>query len=182
MLIQDESHLSQLLARTAQRDQRSFGELYELTSGRLFAVCLRLTTRRDWAEEILQEAFVKIWHRADTYHAGRGTVFTWMTSIVRYTGIDMLRSRRHERNHLGDDALLDMPAPKGADPQFAVLDGPNLDHCLGQLAVDQRESLMLAFYLGLTHEEVGRRLQRPLGTVKSWIRRGLESLKRCLQA
>lgn len=178
----DQDRLDHLLARSAQRDQRAFAELYELTSSRLFAVCLRILRRRDWAEEVLQETYVKVWHRADTYHAGRGSVLTWLTSVARYAAIDTLRSRRNDPLPLDDETADQLAAPASSQPDFVAAGGPNLDNCMGALAVDQRESIMLAFHLGLTHEEVGTRLQRPLGTVKSWIRRGLESLKRCLQA
>lgn len=174
--------LEQLLARSAQRDQQAFETLYHRTAPRLYAVCLRLCGRRDWAEDILQEAYVKIWHRADSYHAGRGAVLTWMTSITRYTGIDLMRSRRRDSQSLGEEALDGLAAPNHTHPEHFALEGPGLDNCLGELATQQRDSLLLCFYLGLTHEEVSRRLEHPLGTVKSWIRRGLQSLKRCLQS
>jgi RNA polymerase sigma-70 factor (ECF subfamily) len=177
----DQDRLDHLLARSAQRDQRAFAELYELTSSRLFAVCLRILRRRDWAEEVLQETYVKVWHRADSYHAGRGSVLTWLTSVARYAAIDTLRSRRNDPEPLDDATADSLAAPADSNPEF-LASGPNLDNCMNELGQDQRQSIMLAFHLGLTHEEVGARLERPLGTVKSWIRRGLESLKRCLQA
>lgn len=182
---QDDSELVRLLHRAGHGDEAAFARLYEHTAGRLYGVCVHLVGQHEQAEEVLQEAFVRIWHQADSYSSARGGVMTWMISIARYRAIDQLRrrGRRPEANfeELPERALAD----GAAGPQESSLlasDADALARCLDTLTETQRRSIQLAFLQGLSHREVCHRLERPLGSVKSWIRRGLEALKRCLGA
>lgn len=171
-----------LLSRTAQGDERAFSQLYQATAGRLYAVSLQMLQRRDWAEDVVQEAFVRIWHNAGEYQAEKGTVLTWMISIARYRALDMLRAAK-SRRETSDDQM-----PEREDGQTPELnlyqhrERVQIDRCMDGLEGAQRQAIHMAYFLGLTHFEVCERLASPLGSVKSWIRRGLERLKRCLEA
>src|SRR5690242_748028 len=169
--------LAQLLQRCAARDSAAFRTLYDRTSPIRFARLLRMLRRRSVAEEALQDVYVRIWERAAQYEMGRGRALAWMVTIARYCAIDLMR--RERLTLVGDDALADV-ADESGDP---VLDKPNnFDLCIGQLPEHTRNCLTLAFVEGRSHDEIARLTSNPLGSVKSWIRRGLMSLKACLTA
>lgn len=171
-----------LLSRTAQGDQEAFSRLYQETAGRLYAVSLQMLKRRDLAEDVVQEAFVRIWHNAGEYHAEKGTVLSWMISIARYRALDMLRAAKSRRETSDDQT------PESEDRESPELnlyqhrERVQIDQCMDELEGSQRQAIHMAYFLGFTHFEVCERLASPLGSVKSWIRRGLERLKRCLEA
>jgi RNA polymerase sigma factor (sigma-70 family) len=181
--------LAGLLARTARADQAAFGELYRQTSALLYAVAVRITRDRGIAEELLQEAYVGIWNRAGSYDAAKSQPLTWLTSIVRNRCLDHLRRKELDTVTLtfgaddGDDgAALDLPSD-GPGPVELLQDGAAAQQvraCVDALEGPHKQAIALAFFHGLTHAELARHLRQPLGTVKSWIRRGLERLKRCL--
>ncbi|MDP2229219.1 MAG: sigma-70 family RNA polymerase sigma factor [Moraxellaceae bacterium] len=174
--------LAPLMYRTALGDRRAFEQLYRATSGRLLGVALLVMRRRDLAEDVLQEAFVKIWHSASSYQPERGAVSTWLGTIVRRTAIDRLRRDRHAAVALDDaewEAMAD-DAPGPLDNTMAEAEARRLGLCMEQLDDRQRESVTLAFHHGLTHTELAARLGSPLGTVKAWVRRGLDRLRQCL--
>lgn len=180
----DDSELVRLLHRTSHGDQAAFARLYERTAGRLHGVCMHLLGQREQAEEATQEAYVRIWYKADSYSTARGGVLTWMISIARYRAIDRLRrSGRQPDADLGEVSEHALADTAAGPQEFSALadDARALAVCMDQLSDAQRRAIRLAFLKGLTHEEVGARLDSPLGSVKSWIRRGLQSLKRCLQ-
>jgi len=181
----DEQQLRRLLFRSGHGDQAGFATLYEYTAARLYAVCLHLLGQREAAEEAVQETYVRIWHQAASYSPTRGSVMTWMISIARYRAIDQMRrrGRRPESDFeaMPEGALRDAAA--GPQETAALNSDANaLAECMDVLSADQRQAIQLAFLQGLTHEQVGNRLGSPLGSVKSWIRRGLQALKRCLQS
>jgi len=169
--------LAELLAQCALRNQRAFALLYELTSAKLFGVALRILRRRDWAEEVLQECYVSIWNHAGDYAVQRSAPLTWMTSIVRNRSLDWLR--RPQQEATGEE--YDIAVEAWQDDAPGPLEAAALERCLQQLDGKQRQSIMLAFFHGLSHSEVAGHMKQPLGTVKTWVRRGLERLKGCLQ-
>lgn len=166
---------------TAGGDRAAFARLYQETSGQLFAVALKVARRRDLAEDILQDAYCAIWQKAGQYQEDRGRAMAWLVMIVRYRAIDRLRSqqRRAEDSASEDLAEIDLPDDWVAHPVGAET-ALDVRSCLGHLQDNQRRAILLAFYYGLTHEEVAAHLDVPLGTVKSWVRRGLLQLKECL--
>ncbi len=179
----DNHELLMLLHQSARGDQSAFHRLYERTSGRLYAVAMRLMRRNDLADEVMQEAYVKIWHNAGEYISDRGAVLTWMVSILRYRAIDRLRKLKRELVSEDIDELQDQIPDHGMEPlQFinAAADAKLLHGCLEELVDKQKHSIALAFFDGLTHEQLSQHLDAPLGTVKSWIRRGLMLLRQCL--
>lgn len=167
--------LENLLAKTALRDRAAFEELYTLSSSKLYAVALKMLKRKDWAEDTLQDAFVKIWYNAGQYHQYKGGALSWMSSIVRYRAIDMLRTQRLD---IDGDYALDHLVDENKNPSDVIEQG--LGKCIDELKEKQKKSILMAFYDGYTHQELSQKLKVPLGTMKSWIRRSLEKLKRCL--
>ncbi|MGH8292530.1 MAG: sigma-70 family RNA polymerase sigma factor [Gammaproteobacteria bacterium] len=177
-----------LLRACAQRQQPAFQRLYQLTSPQLFAILVRILKRRDLAEEALQDAFISVWRNAGSYTAQKGTPMTWLVSICRYRALDVLRREKREvpmENADGgdDEAQLSVLSD---DPDAGELishaEARALQLCLEGLSESQRHSLRLAYFDGCSHEEIARALDSPIGTVKSWVRRGLQGLKRCLEA
>jgi len=186
--IQDRNrHLADLLHACAQGRQAAFQELYQLVSPQLFAVLVRILRRRDLAEEALQDALLSVWRNAGSYAADKGAPMTWLVSICRYRALDMLRREKREvsldldREDLDEDAI---PGQETAIDEVSVSRAEEraLEDCMQRLNDGQRKSVRLAYVDGCTHEEIAARVGSPVGTVKSWVRRGLESLKRCLEA
>lgn len=176
--------LEQLVERCAAGDAGALELLYKNTAAQLFGVLRRILVRQDLAQEALQDVYVSIWRNAKDYRPAKAAAFTWMVSIARYRAIDIKRSRRREV--LFADPSDYVPETDSVDADLATFaasdaDARRLRDCLKQLGVDQRNAVCLAYMNGLTHEEVAGTLAAPLGTVKSWVRRGLESLKRCIQ-
>lgn len=180
------NHLIDLLGRCALGDRGAFEQLYDQTSARLLGVLTRLMGRRDWAEEALQEAFVKIWMNASEYRPDRGHPMTWMTSIARYRGLDMLRKDK------GEVSLEQRQEQGGALPQeltqqtleglHRLGDYRDLLRCLETLKPEHCQCLVLCYCEGYSHRELSERLSHPVGTVKTWIRRAGKVLKDCLDA
>jgi len=184
------ARLVDLLHAAAQGRQAAFQELYGVVSPQLFAALLRILKRRDLAEEALQDALLSVWRNAGSYSAEKGAPMTWLLSICRYRALDMLRRERREvslepmLDETGDGtAELAGLADESEDGALiSKAEERALDECMRRLNDGQRASLKLAYFDGCTHEEIAANLKSPVGTVKSWVRRGLESLKRCLEA
>ena len=176
----DNDAIADLMARSALRDQRAFRDLYRHTSAKLYAVALRIVRREDWAEEVLQESFVNIWNHIAEYSAVRSAPLTWMTAIVRNRALDWLRRPNLERGDEDYDLLVEAVADDAPGPDVvlgASRDARALAECLKQLTGNQRQTIILAYSHGLSHGELAQHLKQPLGTVKTWIRRGLDRLK-----
>jgi RNA polymerase sigma-70 factor (ECF subfamily) len=179
--------LTELLAQAARRDAGSmpaFEVLYQSTSSKLFGVALRILRREDWAEEVLQECYVSIWKHSADYQLQLSAPMTWMTSIVRNRCLDVLRRPNFE-DPTDDDAVFetfetDEPGPLSLLEQST--EAAAIARCLGGLDDKQQQAIRMAFFEGLTHIELAEKLGQPLGTVKTWVRRGLMKLKDCLGA
>ena len=187
--------LADLVARVALGDRQAFRRLYDATAPSLLGVALRLLRDRGRAEDVIQEAFVSVWHRAGGFRASASAPMTWLTAIVRNRALDTLRSEaRHDADPLVDDededATMeiedDRPEPLGLLTQAA--DALAVRACLETIDGSQRQCLALAYYHGLTHAEMAatyealaERIGSPIGSVKMWLRRGLEKLRRCLE-
>jgi RNA polymerase sigma factor (sigma-70 family) len=180
--------LRDLLARTGLGDRAAFAELYRRTSAHLFGVVLRINRDRGQAEDVLQETYVNVWRAASGFDAARARPLTWLTSIARNRAIDSLRRqqaqpRLRSAEQDEDDNVYDRVADEQPGPLELLrraAEARALDACMETLSAQQRQSVALAFYDGLSHAEVAARLHEPLGTVKSWVRRGLLALKACL--
>lgn len=187
--------LARLLGRAGLGDRAAFATLYERTSPHLFAVVLRINRDRAQAEDILQEVYVNVWRAAKSFDAAQSQPLTWLTSIARNRAIDSLRrsqTRPQTQSSGGfdstadaeDDSVYDTVADSAPGPLELLSQASEaraLGACMENLSALQRQSLALAFYQGLSHAEVAEQMREPLGTVKSWVRRALLTLKDCLQ-
>ncbi len=187
----DSLSLADLLQRTAAGDHACFAQVYARTQAHLFGVAVRMLGREQAAEDVLQEAFVSIWKNAGSYRSeinGQAVQpMTWLIAIVRNKALDALRQRTRRAESALDDEGADGAASGGA--AASALDLFNeatralqVQACLAALDASHRQSLALAYYQGLTHSEVAQQMGAPLGSVKAWIRRGLDKLKTCLAA
>lgn len=184
--------LSALLSRSGLGDREAFARLYRLSSAHLFGVILRIQRDRALAEELLQEVYVSVWRAASGFDAAQSQPLTWLTSVARHRAIDSLRRVQAQPVTVrpptvdGDDPPDPHDAVPGDGPGPVELlgrasDARQLSACMEHLSAPQRQSVALAFFDGLSHAEVAEHLRQPLGTVKSWVRRALLTLKSCLE-
>lgn len=183
--------LALLLARVALGDRSSFAQLYGRTRRELFAVAYRVLGSRETAEDALQDAFVSIWHHAANYRVAASQPMTWMTSIVRNRALDVFRSEgkhpqravRASVHDAEEDAVqIASPDPEPSELLDQAVESLGIRRCMDALDPAQRQALSLAYYRGLSHSEIAETMDAPVGTVKSWVRRGLDRLKHCLEA
>jgi len=178
--------LMALIDRVAAREEAALKALYDQTSGKLYGLALRVTANREWAEDALQEAFLQVWKNTADYRASLSPPMAWLGLIVRSRALDQLRRHKAEREHLTDeldDALADTLEGDSANPMDTSLASQQawaLHQCLTRLENKQREVVSLAYLRDLSHGELAQQLKLPLGTVKSWIRRGLDQLRACM--
>jgi RNA polymerase sigma-70 factor (ECF subfamily) len=168
--------LESLLLATAATDRRAFRALYDRTSRRLYGIAMFMVRQQDAAEDILQDAYVKIWRDASRYDPEKGPALPWLSRVVRNLAIDYLRKNRGTHENIDDvaESLVDLPAP----PE----DRSALASCIALLSPDHREAISLTYIHGYTHEEMAAKLGLSLGTAKSRVRRGLMQLKALFEA
>lgn len=177
----ERDELNELLSQAGRSDGKAFAELYRRTSSMLFGVCLRMLRDRGEAEEVLQETYTTVWRRADGFDSKKGSAMTWLIALSRNKAIDRLRQHREEL--LDDPSALDATADERPEPAADAEAGQEylrLQQCLDELETQQRDSVREAFFTGATYNELAIRCKVPLGTMKSWIRRGLMQLRTCL--
>jgi RNA polymerase sigma-70 factor, ECF subfamily len=185
--------LPKLIEACGRQDHRSFSQLYERTHLHLFGIAIRLLRSEQQAEDAVQDAFVRVWNRAESYRAAdaehEGHALAWLTSIVRNRALDMLRSRSRDIEDIrpgvaADDDEDEGQAAEGAadalDLYAKATQALHVEGCMGLLDAAQRQCLALTYFQGLSNTEVADHLGAPLGSVKAWIRRGLARLKDCL--
>ncbi len=174
---------AELLQKTAQGDQIAFKQLYEQCSPKLMSLCMRLMKSEALAQDVLQEGFIKVWDKADSYTPGKGKAMTWMSTVIRNKALDKLRSLKTKatETEIQYEGLEFASADLEPDRlEYLSQDVKVLMACLDKLKPAQRECILLSYYYGHTHQELADKLDRPLGTIKAWIRRGLEDLRPCL--
>ena len=175
------SSVAVLIEAVGRGSQIALKRLYEIESRRLYGIALRIVRRPEIAADVLQEVFVQIWQNAGNFSAERGEGAAWLTGIVRFRALDAVRKAGREilsdDPTLGDEAL----EPDVIQKLDASAEAGALRRCLKLLDPEQQRCIVLAFVDGLSHSEVAARIKAPLGSVKSWIRRGLLSLRRCLE-
>jgi RNA polymerase sigma-70 factor, ECF subfamily len=180
----EDGEVAGLLAACARQDRQAFQRLYERTASQLLACLIRVLRNRALAEDALQDVFVQVWTRASQYERGRGSAWAWMIAIARYRAIDL----RRRESRVAAEPYAEVEEMPGEDESPDVLAALGqrarkaLTGCLEALQPRQRECIVLAYQGGLTHAEVATEVGEPLGSVKSWIRRGLVALKRCLES
>lgn len=170
-----------LLASVAKGDQAAFLRVYEATHGKLYGVVLRILRRQDLAEEVLQEAYVKIWNNAGQFNPGLASPITWMVSIARNRAIDIVR-KRSEASIEDEPAALevasDTPEPLARREMTEEL--KRVLECVGRLEPDRQRLVLLAYYNGWSREQLADKFETPLSTVKTWLRRSLIEIRECL--
>lgn len=172
--------MADLLERVGRGDREAFRQLYDLQSSRLYAVALRITRQTALASDAVHDAFLQVWRNAARFDAARGNAEAWLVTLVRYRALDIARRRGRE---VSDEGMPEQADP-GPDALARLSQGREaraLHACLLSLAEERRRLIVLAFVDGLSHSEVAERVDMPLGTVKSWIRRGLQALRACLE-
>ena len=175
--------LSAALNRVAGGDRAALRLVYDMTAAKLFGVCLRILNDRSEAEDVLQEVYITVWRKAGAFDEDRASPITWLVAIARNRAIDRLRasgaSRRSEPVEAAEGVA--DPLPLASDVLEAEQESGRLGGCLDELETRQSAAIRSAFIDGLTYEELAKRMGVPLGTMKSWIRRGLAKLKECLE-
>lgn len=192
----DDPTIKRLLLRAAARDEGSaaaFGELYRACAPILLGVALRIVGRREVAEEVLHDAFVKIWNGAGTFDPLANQPVAWMVAIARNRALDIVSSAeatRVQSLHADDDdddpdgaldRLFDWSEAGADEAEDARRARGFLRDCLGELAASERQTLVLAYSHGMSHSELAAHLRKPLGTIKTWVRRGMEALRDCVE-
>jgi RNA polymerase sigma factor (sigma-70 family) len=184
--LNSDTELIALIERVAAKDEAALRELYDKTSSKLYGLALRVVSSRDHAEDVLQETYMNIWRIAGDYRASLSPPMAWMGIIVRSRALDFLRRRASERADTSlelDDILSESLAGDAANPADIAQASEMawaLNECLRKLEAKHREVVSLAYLRDLSHGELAQRLKLPLGTVKTWIRRGLEQLRGCM--
>ena len=182
----DDVHLRHLIAATALGNAPAFRELYDATSAKLFGFALRILKKHELAEEALQEAYVSVWHAASGYQPHLSAPLTWMATIVRNKALDIYRRRSDtieiDASQLDLDIVQAVPDPRKGPAEAVQLsaEAQALAHCMAALEGLHRQAIGLAYYHDMSHSEIAAQLSLPIGTVKTWIRRGLETLRICL--
>lgn len=181
----DEDHdLSGLLARAADGDRAAFTRFYDLTSSRIYGLALRVVRDRTHAEEVVQEAYLQYWQHAHEYNTSRGSVISWMMTIVHRRAVDRIRSEELSRRRSEQYVASNMAVPEPTTLDLVVQneESMTLRECLGRLTDLQRSSIELSYFNGMTYPEVAAHTATPLPTIKSRMRDGLRRLRQCVRS
>lgn len=173
--------LQAALLRVAQQDREALRTVYAMTSAKLHGVCLRICIDRGAAEDVLQNVYLKVWQRAGSFDPAKASAIAWLCAIARNAAIDWRRSQRYEDPLPAD--LAETLVDDDADPSAALSqdsERAQIFRCLGELEPARASAIRAGFYQGLSYPEIAEAMDKPVGTVKSWIRRGLMQLKECL--
>jgi RNA polymerase sigma-70 factor, ECF subfamily len=173
--------LAALIARVALGDRAAFSDLYDRTSPKLFAVCLRIVRDRAEAEDALQDAFVRIWRRSSTWRAGETSPLGWLCAIARNCAVDRMRSR--ERPAADFDEALEIADPDPGPEASAMMAGElqRIELCLGELPDERAQAVRAAYVEGYSYQELAERFGVPINTMRTWLHRSLRALRACLE-
>lgn len=176
------AYLVEMLVKTGDEDRAAFRELYNLTSAKLFGIIFRICGQRQAAEDVLHDVYLTIWKRAGAYEPSRASPITWLATIARNRAIDWRRAQNVRRlTPIEDAPPIADSAPLASDAIVADQDAHQLHGCLDNLEQRQRDAIRTAFFDGATYAELAEQQNVPLGTMKSWVRRGLLKLRECLE-
>jgi RNA polymerase sigma-70 factor (ECF subfamily) len=173
--------ISQLLNQVARQDRAAFAEVYRATNAKLYGLVLRILHRRDLADEVLQEVYVKIWEKAGEFDARRASPITWMATIARNRALDEVRRKTPTSLEDHPEILEVASGEEGAlDSVLRGEDGKRLSDCLNKLEPGRRQMIVLAYCDGFTRDDLAAKFGQPANTIKTWLRRSLMQLKVCL--
>jgi len=172
--------LIETLGRVAQGDRAAFEALYQATSLKLYGIVVRILGRRDLADEVLQEVYVRVWQSAADYDPATSSPITWLATIARNRALD--EAKRKTMVSLEESPhLLQIPGDDDPSANYEEMEERRrLYACLNTLEPEKKEIVLLVYHYGLTREQIARRLNRPVPTIKTWLRRSLEQIKACL--
>ena len=172
-----EAQLAAAIARCAAGERAAMRLIYDIEAGRMLGVARRMLRRHDLAEEAVQDTFMRMWRAARSFDPARGSARTWLYAILRNCAISILRD---EGRFGADEEFSEDAAPATGNALARLPETSALRRCLEQLDAPRRSAVVLAYVHGLSHGELAGKLGVPLGTVKSWVRRGLISLQECM--
>jgi RNA polymerase sigma-70 factor, ECF subfamily len=170
-----------LLAGVARRDQAAFERLYSATRGKLYGVVLRILRRSDLADEVIQETYVKVWNSASQFDPAISTPITWMVAIARNRAIDLVRKKTEASIEDESEAMevaADTPDPLAQREMTEDL--KRLLGCMGKLEPERQRLVLLAYYSGWSREQLATEFDKPVNTIKTWLRRSLLEIRECL--
>ncbi|MEM6311398.1 MAG: sigma-70 family RNA polymerase sigma factor [Pseudomonadota bacterium] len=174
------SDIEDWIVRTGLRDRTAFDSLYNATSAKLFGVCLRVLNNRAEAEEVLQEAYVRVWQRADRFAANGYSPMTWLITLTRNLAIDRLRARKAPAEDISDRVDIADAGPTPEQAAVATSERARIDLCLDALDDPKAGAVRGAYLLGETYDELAARYAVPVNTMRTWLRRSLLKLRECL--
>lgn len=169
-----------LMARIKLRDAAAFSEFYDLTSSKLYGLILKILVDEQQSLDALQEAYQKIWQNSEQHVAAHGTAWSWVCQLVRNHSIDAYRKQKRARDVFSDSDEREPIEPTDSDnlwPEYM-----DLGRCLSGIQKEKQSVILSAYVYGWSHGELVDKFKLPLGTIKSWIRRGLKELRECLEA
>lgn len=170
--------INALMYRIQQQDKQALQQLYQLAGEKMLTAILCILANKADAEDVLQEVFIKVWQKSGQY-TGQGQAWGWLCVTARHSALDRLRSMKVQSQRTVSEEDEDL-----ADTLLQEIDHANtlsLNHCLSTLKEQARKSIVLSYVHGYSHNELADKMSTPLGTIKAWIRRGLQELKLCLQ-
>ncbi len=180
----DNQKLNELLLQVSLSNQKAFTQLYKLSSAKLFAISIRIIKEQSLAEDILQESFMQIWNKAASFDVQKAQAITWMGTIVRNKSIDLIRKRVKENNCIDlEEELIDVKDEVNNPENLAIAKGMlnDVNKCMTTFKSDYRSVILLSYLEGYSHQQIANKIEKPIGTIKSWISRGTEELKKCLR-
>ena len=180
MTIDAKSELESLLAKTALGDQNAFSSLYDATSAKLLAVCMRVLSERSAAEDAMQEAFVKVWKNANSYKVTGHSPMTWLITIARNTAIDRVRTRKTHSDIADFSERIAAPGRSPEQEAIAASEAARISACMEELEADRKEAVIGAYLEGKSYKDLSDQYDVPLNTMRTWLRRALASLKECM--
>ena len=180
MAIETRDDIETLISRIALGDQKAFLKLYDATSGKLLAVCLRVLNERAAAEDAMHEIYVKVWKNADRYRVTGHSPMTWLITIARNTAIDRLRARTDDRDIADYDARIAAPGPSPEHSAVAASEAELIVGCLDELDKDRRAAITGAYLEGKSYKDLSDQFDVPLNTMRTWLRHGLAALRECM--
>lgn len=172
--------IERLIAQVALTDQDAFSRLYDATSGKLLAVCLRVLNDRAAAEDAMQEAFVKIWSNAGRYRVTGHSPMTWLITIARNAAIDRLRARKVDRDIADYSERIAAPEPSPEHSAIAASEAKRIVGCMDKLEPERRAALTGAYLEGKSYKDLSEQFDVPLNTMRTWLRRALATLRECM--
>jgi RNA polymerase sigma factor (sigma-70 family) len=181
LLAAEKEELDRLLPAVARHDRAAFRRLYDAASPKLFGIILRIVKNRSLAEEVLQDAFLRIWEHAGSYSAEIAPAWAWITSIARNRAIDIIRQRKAlSFDEPGENVDWYERIAESRDREGELIDNASLRACLALMEAQARDCVLFAYYEGLSREELAKRYARPVNTIKTWLHRSLAALRACL--